>query len=143
MPDTRAPARAIEWDCAQLLTGFFNAFDAFRYDDMVALFAPDGVWHRQGKALRGSAIREALEARSRTQTVRHVVTNIQITVKDERHADSLLYLTAYMADTGSRPTEPPPISAPSLLLDVPGKLVLTPQGWRIASLTMTRVFVFS
>ena len=148
MPDRppdlpREQTRAIEWDCAQLLIGFFNAFDAWRYHDMVALFAPDGVWHRQGKALRGAdAILDVLNARSRTQVVRHVVTNVQITVIDESHCDSRLYITAYISDTGSKPTEPPTIASPSLLLDVPGKLVRTGEGWRIASLTMTRVFVF-
>ncbi len=48
----RDEARAIEWDCAQILIRFFNEFDARHYGEMVALFAPDGVWHRQGRALR-------------------------------------------------------------------------------------------
>lgn len=139
----RDRARAIEWDCAQLLVGFFNAFDAWRYQDMVASFAPDGVWHRQGKALRGADdILAVLNARSRTQVVRHVVTNVHLTVIDDSHCDSRLYVTAYVSDTGSKTAEPPKIAAPSLLLDVPGKLLRTDEGWHIASLTMTRVFVF-
>jgi len=61
----RDDARAIEWDCAQLLIRFFNEFDAWRYREMVNLFAPDGVWHRQGRALKGpDAILAALEQRS-------------------------------------------------------------------------------
>ena len=59
---TREAERAIEWDCAQVLTRFFNYFDQWRYEDMADLFAEDGVWHRQGRALAGRAW-----ARSRAQ----------------------------------------------------------------------------
>ena len=140
---SREQARAIEWDCAQLLIRFFNEFDAWRYQDMVKLFAPDGVWHRQGKALKGAdAILSALAERSSTQTVRHVVTNIQVTALDRETAVSLLYVTAYQHDTGEKGTATPVIRSPSLLLAVPGELVRTEDGWRISSLTMTRVFEF-
>jgi hypothetical protein len=53
----REAERAIEWDCAQVLTRF----------------APDGVWHRQGGR---AAILAALAERSTTQRVRHVVTKL-------------------------------------------------------------------
>ena len=53
---SREAARAIELDCTQVLTRFFNAFDQWRYDDMAAMFASDGVWHRAGKSLKGAAI---------------------------------------------------------------------------------------
>jgi hypothetical protein len=140
---TREDARAIEWDCAQILTRFFNEFDAWRYQEMVRLFAPDGVWHRQGRELKGAdAILAALTERSTTQTVRHVVTNIEVTVRDEQTAESLLYVTAYQHDSGEQPTSVPVIRSPSLLLAVPGKLVRTEDGWRIASLAMNRVFEF-
>ena len=49
----REAERAIEWDCAQVLTRFFNYFDQWRYEDMADLFAPDGVWHRQAGRCRG------------------------------------------------------------------------------------------
>jgi hypothetical protein len=110
---------------------------------MVALFAPDGVWHRQGRALRGpEAILAVLEQRSTTQTIRHVVTNVEVTVLDADTARSLLYVTAYQHDTGEQATAPPVIRSPSLLLTVPGELVRTDDGWKISSLTMTRVFEF-
>jgi hypothetical protein len=142
-PDREADERAAQWDCTQLLIRFFNAFDAFRYDEMASLFAPDGVWHRQGRALAGrAAILAALGDRSPTQTVRHIVTNVEIAVTGRDVARSLLYLTAYSHDSGAAPREPAEIAAPSLLLTVPGSLVRTNDGWRIASLTMTRTFVF-
>jgi hypothetical protein len=139
---SREAARAIEWDCAQVLTRFFNAFDRWRYDDMVAMFAPNGVWHRAGKSLKGAAILEALNARSRTQTVRHVVTNIQVDVGDASTAEFILYVTAYMHDTGTKAISPPKIQSPYLLLVVPGTLVKVDDDWKIASMSMNREFEF-
>lgn len=139
----RDTARAIEWDCAQTLTRFFNYFDQWRYGDMADLFAPDGVWHRQGKALQGkAAIVAVLDTRSRTQTVRHVVTNIQVDVVDAMTADFSLYVTAYIHDDGTLATTPPKVQMPSLLLVVPGQFVKWDDVWKIASMSMNREFVF-
>src|SRR5271165_7699492 len=116
----RETERATEWDCAQVLTRFFNYFDQWRFADMADLFAEDGVWHRQGQALAGhAAILAALAQRSATQRVRHVVTNLQIDVIDADTAVSLLYVTAYRHDSGARQVDPPRIRAPYLLLVVP------------------------
>jgi hypothetical protein len=141
---SRDIARAIEWDCAQTLTRFFNYFDQWRYDDMADLFAPDGVWHRQGQALKGHvAIVSALNARSRTQTVRHVITNIQIDVLDASRAAFVLYVTAYMHDSGVKVTKPPKIQSPYLLLVAPGEFVKLGTEWKLATMTMNREFEFS
>ena len=139
---SRDVARAIEWDCARTLTRFFNWFDQWRYDGMVALFAPDGVWHRQGKALRGQAIKDALDVRSRTQTVRHVITNTQVDVVDAATAEFILYVTAYVHDSGVKAVTPPKIQSPSLLLVVPGGMVKVGDDWKIAHMSMNREFEF-
>jgi uncharacterized protein (TIGR02246 family) len=139
----REAERAIEWDCAQVLTRFFNYFDAWRYQDMADLFAEDGVWHRQGQALAGrAAILAALAERSTTQRVRHVVTNLQIDVLDPDAAASLLYVTAYRHDGGAKEAQPPRIRAPYLLLVVPGRLRRTQAGWKIVRMEMNREFEF-
>ena len=139
---SRDAARAIEWDCTRTLTQFFNFFDQWRYDDMVALFAPGGVWHRQGKALQGEAIKATLELRSRTQTVRHVITNIQVDVVDAVRAEFILYVTAYMHDSGTKAAAVPKIQMPYLLLVVPGGLVNISGVWKIAHMSMNREFEF-
>ena len=69
----------------------------------------------------------ALEQRSTTQTVRHVVTNVEVTALDVDRAKSILYVTAYQHDTGEQATAPPVIRSPSLLLVVPGELVRTEE----------------
>jgi hypothetical protein len=140
---TREAERAIEWDCTQVLTRFFNYFDQWRYQDMADLFAEDGVWHRQGQALTGwAAILTALAERSTTQRVRHVVTNLQIDVIDPEQAASLLYVTAYRHDSGAKEAEPPRIRAPFLLLVVPGRLRRAEAGWKIVCMEMNREFEF-
>jgi hypothetical protein len=139
----REAERAIEWDCTQVLTRFFNYFDQWRYQDMADLFAEDGVWHRQGQALTGrAAILTALAERSITQRVRHVVTNLQIDVIDPEQAASLLYVTAYRHDSGAKEAEPPRIRAPFLLLVVPGRLRRAEAGWKIVCMEMNREFEF-
>jgi hypothetical protein len=140
----RSDARAIEWDCTRILIRFFNEFDAFRYDAMAAMFAPDGVWHRQGKALTGrDSILAALKERSATQTVRHVITNIDITVLGADRAQFQSYVTAYRHDSGVEPDgQPPVIGTPYLLLTVPGSFVRIDDGWYIAQMTMNRTFLF-
>jgi SnoaL-like domain len=140
---SREAERAIEWDCAQVLTRFFNYFDQWRYQDMADLFAQDGVWHRQGQALAGrSAILAALAERSTTQRVRHVVTNLQIDVLDPDTAASLLYVTGYRHDSGAKEAQPPRIRAPYLVLVVPGQLRRTEAGWKIVRMEMNREFEF-
>jgi hypothetical protein len=140
----RDVARNIEWDCTQVLIRFFNCFDRFRYEEMADMFAPGGVWHRAGQALSSrAAVIDALGARSRTQVVRHVVTNILVDVVDRNTAETLLYITAYMHDTGTAPTAVPVIRMPYLLLTVPGRMVRVRDEWKILSMTMNRTFEFA
>ena len=92
--------------------------------------------------MQGEAIWPRLNARSRTQTVRHVITNIQVDVVDATAADFILYVTAYMHDTGTKPLSPPKIQTPYLLLVVPGALVKVGDDWKIAHMSMNREFEF-
>jgi hypothetical protein len=77
-----------------------------------------------------------------SQTVRHVVTNIEVNVADASRADFILYVTAYMHDSGTKATKPPKIQSPYLLLVVPGTLVRLGDSWKIASMSMNREFEY-
>ena len=77
-----------------------------------------------------------------SQTVRHVVTEIEVYVVDASRADFILYVTAYMHDSGTKATKPPKITSPYLLLVVPGMLVKLGDKWKIASMSMNREFEF-
>lgn len=39
--------------CQQAILRFYSALDRSDYDSLAAAMAPEGVWHRQGRALRG------------------------------------------------------------------------------------------
>jgi|HubBroStandDraft_5_1064220.scaffolds.fasta_scaffold64806_2 hypothetical protein len=141
---SREVARTVEWDCTQLLFRFYYWFDSFRYEEMVALFLPDGVWHRAGKVLRGrEEIIAILRERSTTQRVRHVLTNVLVDAVDAANASVVLYLTAYQFDSGQPVNTPPTITSPSLLLLVTATLVKTSDGWLIAEQRTTREFEFA
>ncbi len=138
----RDAQRAIEWDCGQVLLRFYDAFDAWDYAGMVALCTEDVVWHRAGKELVGrAAILAELEGRSITQTIRHVITNLLVDVRDANHADARLYLMAYRHDGAGRRLVPAPMQLPALLVVVTARLVSTDRGWRIAKQVMQREFV--
>lgn len=138
----RDAQRAIEWDCGQVLLRFYDAFDAWDYAGMVALCTDDVVWHRAGKSLAGhAAIVAELERRPSTQTIRHVVTNLLVDVRDAQHADARLYLTAYRHDGAGERLVPAPMQLPALLLVVTARLRREAPGWRIAEQTMQREFV--
>jgi hypothetical protein len=133
--------RGIEWDCAQVLLRFFDAFDGWNYDGMAALFAPEGVWHRAGKALAGrDAIVTEMHRRSTTQVIRHVVTNLIVDVMDTDHAEARLYLTAYRHDAGEPRATPAPMKVPAMLLVVSAGLIKTSDGWQVLQMTMQREF---
>lgn len=137
----REAERAIEWDCGQVLLRFYDAFDAWDYHGMVALFTEDGVWHRAGKSLEGrEAIVAEMHRRPTTQVIRHVVTNLIVDVYDSEHAKARLYLTAYRHDAGGPRVVPAPMRGPVLLLVVHADLVRTSEGWRIVRQTMSREF---
>ena len=74
--------------------------------------------------------------------MRHVVTNIQVDVADASRAEFILYVTAYMHDTGTKATGPPKIQSPYLLLVVLGTLVRVGEDWKITSMSMNREFEF-
>ena len=133
--------RAIEWDCARVLTGFVNALDAGDYETMAGLMARNGVWMRPGGDTIGPAgLLEAMQDRPRDLIVRHVVSNILIEVIDEDNATGITYLTVY------RHHGPPPEKGPARLAGAHmvgvsyNRLVREPGGWRIAEKRTSRTF---
>jgi hypothetical protein len=77
-----------------------------------------------------------------SQTVRHTLTNIQVDVADASSADFILYVTAFMHDSGDQGDEAAENHVPYLLLVVPGTLVKLGDDWKIASMSMNREFEF-
>jgi len=63
--------------CNNQILALYRDLDESKYEPMVARFAPDGVWHRQGKVLEGrDQMLAALQMRSKTQRVHHLMVNL-------------------------------------------------------------------
>jgi ketosteroid isomerase-like protein len=130
-PDQR---RAVEHDAGRAVVSFFNHLDACEYDKLCALMAPDGVWHRQGKALHGPAeVMAAMQARPAGVITQHTVTNLVVDVADADHAAAAMYLLVF-SHTGGAPA-PAPLELPSLVGVYRAKMINTAAGWRIAEMT--------
>lgn len=127
----------------QRLHRFFHSLDERDYDAVVALFAGDGVWLRQGERLQGhAAVRRALEARSSTLRIRHVITNAFIERVEGDEATLVAYMTAYRHDDGQPSTAPPRIAGPLRISKVVARFRRTGGDWRIAEQTLTPEFEF-
>ncbi len=129
----REKERGIEWDCAQVVTRFYNSLDAGRYDELVDLFAEDGTWKRQGEVLEGrDAIMAAMQDREEGMVIRHCVTNLDIRVLDEDNAESAEYVTIYRHIGEEKLDGPAPLEGPGVIFLYREKLVRTDNGWKIA-----------
>jgi hypothetical protein len=136
----RALVRAIEWDCAQLVHRFYGLLDAKRYDDLVALFSKDGVWVRMRKPLSRSEILATQSEREDWITA-HVVTNLQVRVVDEDHAETEQYITLYRQESWSPASGPPPVSPPLAILHHHDRLLREDGAWKIAHKRSDPIFM--
>ena len=137
----RNEARAIEWDCTQLLIKFYNLLDEKRYEDLTGLFAEDGVWVRLGEELKGPAgILEAMREREDWLTA-HLVSNIQITILDPNKVETCQYVTLYRIE-GHEPSKgPASVVLPMGILRHRDTLVRDGEVWKFQRKTSRAVMV--
>ena len=129
--------------CTQLIHQLFYFLDESKNDELIALFEPDGKWHRQGKILEGrTQMMQAMRQRSLTQRIRHVVTNSFIASTSQTAVRLVAYMTAYRFDDGAHHAGPVEISQPLRLSIVNATLRQTNGVWKIAELTLTPEFEF-
>ena len=127
----------------QLTHRFYYDLDESRYPELVAAFREDGVWHRQGKQLKGHAqIMAAMQARPRTQRTRHVISNAFLSESDANSATLIAYMTAYRFDDGSTRNPPYPIEGPFRFNLVKIRFMLERGAWRMAEQWGTPEFEF-
>ena len=133
--------RAIEHDAERTIVRFFHYLDTRAYEKLAGLMAPEGVWNRQGKALKGrDMVLAAMHARPKGFTTQHLVTNLVVDVVDADHAEANYYLTVFAHQLAEGGQLPAPMEAPLLAAFYQEKLVRTPQGWRINNISDTVAF---
>ena len=117
----------------QTLLAFFDHLDERRYDALLSLMTPEAVWHRQGQRLQGHAqILAALQQRSNTQRIRHLVTNLLQRSAGDDEARFSHYMTALRHDDGALHAGPVAIAGPFRMSLVTTHLVRVAGAWRIA-----------
>ena len=124
---------AIEAECLRLCHAFAYHIDHGNFEAMVNLFAPDGVFDRDGVTLRGrQQIREAMSKRPPV-TTRHVVTNFfALEVSAARVTSSVYNLSIHSFDPAAGVKKFSP-AAGMRLLEFSDEFQLTAEGWRFAS----------
>lgn len=138
------PDPALEWAATRTLTTFYLCLDESRFDDLVALFAPDGVWHRLGEALEGrAAIMAAMQERSKTLVTRHAMSNPLGVASAEGRMELASYLTVYAHDSGEAAPLPLSIESPRRFFVGRTRFVQDGSAWLIAEHRLTPVFEFA
>ena len=129
--------------CMQLLHQLFYFLDESSDEPLLALFAAEGIWHRQGVRLVGrEQIRRALSARSKTQRIRHVISNGFIESQTQGLIQFVAYMTAYRFDDGVLRTGPLEISRPLRLSVVRAAIRQSDNGFEFDALSITAEFDF-
>ena len=105
---------AAERGALRAVISHWAALDAMNYTAVAAGFATDGVWHRQGKELKGPGmVSAAMAERPRGARTRHIVTNVLSTVKSESEVEIDFYMTVFSHNGEPDAPLPAPMSVPN------------------------------
>ena len=138
---SRAVDGSVQHQIERIIYLFFRYLDDQRYDDLAALFAPDGIWHRAGKALRGpKGVMEAMAHRPVGFTTRHLITNVVIDAADANEVIAFYYMTVFVHEGTERPKEPVPLQLPLHVSVFEQKFSRSAAGWLIQGLSGVPTF---
>jgi ketosteroid isomerase-like protein len=128
--DTSARERDVA-ACTRLCVDFANHIDARRYDDVLDLFAEDGILDRMGQELVGrEAIAGFLAARPQDVETRHLCTNISVEIHDANEGVG----SSYVLFVRGKPQDGPSrIEGPPSVVEYHDRFTRTAAGWRIRS----------
>ena len=111
--------------------GFAYLVDHRRYEEVIGLFAPDGVFERPGLTADGpQAIREFLLSRPEGVKTRHVCAPPFFDHVDAGCARSITYVTIFHGPGAD--DEAISVAGPAGVVEFHDSFRLTPDGWRIA-----------
>ena len=119
-----AERRAIEWECARLINLYALLNDEAWWEEVAALYAPDGLMTRptapDSPIVGREAIFTAFKSRP-PRTTRHICSNVVIDVES---ATSARGRSAMLLFTSA--------DKPPLVGGFEDRFVLTDEGWRFA-----------
>lgn len=118
-PDTNTLARVIYQ--------FFHGLDARNNNAVARLMSRDGIWMRQGTALKGpDAVRKALDERDPNRRTAHVISNLYVEDSTLNTARVRFYITAFETNSDTS------VAQMLGVRESIDELVLEDGEWRIA-----------
>ncbi len=115
--------------------------DSSNFEAVTTGFAEDGVWHRQGKELKGpDMVRAAMAERSKGARTRHVVSNMLTTLKSETDAEIDFYMTVFSYSGEADAPLPAPMNVPNSVGLSHAALRRDGAEWKIRYLKSTATF---
>jgi hypothetical protein len=132
---------AAERAALRVLISHWAALDSGNYKAVAAGFAEDGVWHRQGKELKGpSMVSAAMAERPKGARTRHIVTNVLSTVKNETEIEIDFYMTVFSHNGEAGAPLPAPMLLPNSVGLSHAKFRHDGQRWKIEYLKSAPTF---
>jgi ketosteroid isomerase-like protein len=141
MDELLAAARIVA--CQQAIHRFYAALDASDFATVAAAVAPDGVWHRQGKALRGPGdVAAALAERPAGRVTAHLVQNLVVTLEDPETATARYNTLVFRHDGAAGAPLPAPIGVPLSIAAAQDRLRrdAATGSWLVVERRSSRVF---
>ncbi len=132
---------AAERGAVKVLISHWAALDAAVYPAVAAGFAEDGVWHRQGKELKGPAmVSQAMAERAKGARTRHVITNLLSIVKSETEVETEFYMTVFSHHAETETPLPVPMNLPNTVGLAHAKMRRDGGRWKIVYLKSAPTF---
>ncbi|MBB3458710.1 ketosteroid isomerase-like protein [Rhizobium sp. BK313] len=126
---------AVSTEVEMLVLDFLMGLDTGDFEAMTDCMAPDGIWYRQGKVLRGHAmVLEALAARGSDVRTAHLITNFRLVSADGVSAETQCYMVAHRHDGPTREDEPSPMNVPFSIALYRCRFVVLDGKWKIAEI---------
>lgn len=114
---------------------FFRYLDERNYDALVALLAPDAIWHRQGKMLNGPAeVHAALTQRSTTMTIVHIITNLAFDEYETERCTMRGYMLVVRHESSEALSGPSPLKRIESIRNMHVKMKREADRWFITEL---------
>ena len=111
------------------------AIDSGNFEAVAAGISENGVWHRQGKELKGPAmVRAALAERSKGARTCHIVTNVLSNVVSETEVDIDYYMTVFSHNGEADAPLPAPMNVPNTVGLCHAKVRRGGTQWKITYL---------
>jgi hypothetical protein len=125
----------------KLIARLYHALDMHQPEQLGTFFTAEGVWNRQGKALRGAeAIFAELSQRPKGRTTLHIVSNFVADPISDREMQTAYYLTVFRHDSDGAVKLPIAMSLPFAAIVCRARVVLVGEQWLIADLSSQTLF---